>query len=72
MDNFIREFQHRYNDIKLDIQNLDSRDGSAMASLYDITQYPAILALRDDGSTLNIWQGDTLPLMDEIAGYAYS
>lgn len=52
--------------------NVDSRDGSATASLYDVMQQPAILALRDDGSVLNIWQGDMLPLMDEVAAYAYA
>jgi hypothetical protein len=72
MDEFVHEFQHRHEDTKLEIQDIDSRDGSAMASLYDIMQYPAILALRDDGSVLKIWEGGELPLMDEVASYAFS
>ena len=33
-------------------------------------QYPGILALRDDGSVLNAWQGTMLPLMNDVAGHA--
>ena len=43
-----------------------------MASLYDIMNYPAILALRDDGSILKTWEGDELPLMDEVAYYTFN
>ena len=63
------DFQHRYGDIKHELVNLDSRNGAATASIYDITAYPALMALREDGSVAQIWQGETLPLMDEVAGY---
>jgi hypothetical protein len=35
-------------------------------------QQPAILALRDDGSVLKVWEGATMPLMDEVASYTYA
>jgi hypothetical protein len=53
------------------MQSLSTRDGAATATIYDITDYPAIMALADDGRPLNIWQGRPLPLMDEVAGYSY-
>ncbi len=65
----MHEFAQRYPDIKLDVQSLDSREGSATASLYDVMTYPGILALQNDGAVSAIWQGDTLPLIDEVAGY---
>jgi hypothetical protein len=70
VEEFAHDFRQRY-DVgkKLDLLSLNTRDGAAMASLYDIMGYPAILALADDGSVLNAWEGDTLPLMDEVAGY---
>jgi len=70
VEEFVREFQHRYQDDKLELVNIDSREGNATASLYDIVQYPAILVLQTDGSLQNMWQGDALPLLDEVAAYA--
>jgi len=68
---FVRDFQRQYEAARrLELQSLNTRDGAASASIYDIVSYPAILALADDGSVLNIWQGVPLPLMDEVAGYA--
>lgn len=40
-----------------------------MASLYDVTRYPAVLATREDGELLYLWQGEQLPLMNEVAAY---
>lgn len=70
VEDYVRDFKRRYPDIKLELLLIDSREGSAMASLYDIVRYPGILALADDGSATMVWQGDELPLMDEVAGYA--
>ncbi|HSX34422.1 MAG TPA: hypothetical protein VLF62_02145 [Candidatus Saccharimonadales bacterium] len=68
----MRDFQSRYESgRKLELISLNTRDGAATASLYDVMSYPAILALANDGSVLNVWQGTPMPLMDEVAGYAY-
>ena len=68
VEEFIHEFSRRYIEQRVEVVDIDSRDGMATVSLYDITAYPAILALRDDGSVSMIWQGDQLPLLDEVAG----
>jgi hypothetical protein len=73
VESFVRDFQRQHNlGNKVEMLSLNTRDGAATATLYDVMQYPAILALADDGSVLNLWQGDSLPLMDEVAGYIYS
>lgn len=72
VEDFVRDFKTSHNDGRLEVLNIDSREGSAMASLYDIMQYPAVLALRDDGSVLKSWEGDTLPVMNEVAYYTFS
>jgi hypothetical protein len=69
VENFIREFRSRVDSDKMEVLNIDSRDGSAMASLYDIMSYPALLILQTDGSLAKCWQGNDLPLIDEIAAY---
>lgn len=69
VEEYVREFQHRYQDQQLELMNIDSREGSDLARLYDIVQYPAILVLQTEGGVQNIWQGSDLPLMDEVAAY---
>ena len=72
VEEFITNYKRWHQADKLEILNYDSRDGTATASLYDVMQQPAILALRDDGSVLKSWEGDTMPLMDEVAAYTYA
>jgi len=73
VEEFVRDFGRQYEaGQKVELISLNTRDGASMASIYDIVSYPAIMALADDGHVLNAWQGTPLPLMDEVAGYAYS
>ena len=72
VESFVRDFQSRHGIDHVEVLDVDSRDGMAMATLYDIMNYPAILALRNDGSIVKSWEGETLPLMDEVAYYSFS
>jgi hypothetical protein len=69
VESYVHDFQRQYHmDAKIEVMSLDTRDGAAMASLYDIMQYPALVSTRDDGSVQGVWQGHELPLMSEVAG----
>jgi hypothetical protein len=57
---------------ELKLVSLDTVEGDDMAKLYDITQYPAVVALKDDGQLEKMWQGSTLPLMNELDYYTMS
>lgn len=70
IESFVRDFKVRHQADHMELVDIDGRDGIATASLYDVLAYPAILALREDGSVLHSWEGETLPLMDEVAYYA--
>ena len=70
IEDFVRDFEHYQPGKRLEVVSLDTRDGSSTATLYDVMQYPAILALRDDGQVMKEWEGDMLPLMNEISYYA--
>jgi hypothetical protein len=72
VEEFVREFERRDASRKIEVVDIDSRDGTAMASLYDIMDQPAILVLADDGQLLQMWVGSQLPLMDEVAAYSIS
>lgn len=57
---------------KVELVSVDTRNGSATASLYDVMQYPTILALQNDGQLLKEWGGPSLPLMNEVSYYAHT
>lgn len=65
---FDRDYTHRTGR-SLSLMDLNTRDGAAMASLYDIVQFPCVLALAEDGQVLQMWQGEHLPLMNEVMYY---
>ena len=70
VEEFIRDFQASRGAKQLEALNVDTREGSATASLYDVMQYPAVLVLQNDGYLQKSWEGQALPLMDELAAYA--
>lgn len=71
VEDFAKEFSRRYQDRKLELVSVDTRDGSATATLYDVMRCPAVLALADDGQILHEWE-DSMPLMNEISYYTTS
>jgi hypothetical protein len=66
------EFQRRLeqNRVEAKLIDVDSRDGIATASLYDVMRYPAVLALEIDGRPIQTWSGE-LPLIEEVSYYAH-
>ena len=48
----------------------DSRAGADFVTMYDVVEYPTILALGDDGKVLETWRGKALPRIDEVSYYA--
>ncbi|HEY4964736.1 MAG TPA: hypothetical protein VIH90_08680 [Candidatus Saccharimonadales bacterium] len=72
VDEFIENFRSRVSDQRIEVLNIDTREGNGTATLYDIVQYPAVLVLRSDGAIQKSWQGLELPLIDEVQSYARS
>jgi hypothetical protein len=70
IEEFVHEYQSRHEPAHLELLSIDTREGSATATLYDVVQYPAILVLQTDGYVQKIWQGDHLPMLEEVASYA--
>ncbi len=65
---FVREYQKRTGRLLM-LLDVNTRDGAAVASLYDIMSFPAVLALTVEGQVIQIWQGEHLPLMNEVMYY---
>jgi hypothetical protein len=74
VEEFIHDLQTRHNvdERHLEVLDFDSREGSATASLYDVMVQPSILIVADDGGFVKSWQGNELPLLDEVASYTLS
>ena len=71
----VEEFAHdieRQQGVKTELSSIDTREGAAMATLYDIMQYPAVVVTRDDGGVIQSWLGEKLPLMNEVAAFAHN
>lgn len=68
VEEYARDFE-RQRGQTIELVSLDTVEGADMARLYGIVQYPALLVIRDDGQLLKEWQGERLPLMDEVASY---
>jgi len=70
VEEFVHNLQSRFEQLRLEVLDYDSRDGNATASLYDVMQHPAVLVVQEDGSLQKSWVGDSLPMIDEVVGYA--
>ena len=70
VEEFIDNFRRNEPDKKIELQDVDSRSGSAMATIYDVVQYPAVVATTDNGEPIQMWQGEMMPLVSEVAYYA--
>ncbi len=69
VQDYARDFHIRYPDHKLELLSVDTKEGANMATLYDVTRYPSMLAIAPDGTMHKLWQDEYLPLMDEVAFY---
>lgn len=57
---------------KIDAIDVDTPEGQQLVQLYDIVSYPAIIARTDDGTLLQLWQGEPMPRISEVNYYAGS
>ncbi len=68
VDEWLREFKTRSTGV-IELIDVDSKEGAVTAELYDILQYPAVLAVSEDGQMLQRWPGEPLPLINDVVGY---
>ncbi len=66
---FMREFEHRTGKT-LETLDPDTRDGAGFIEIYDIVEYPTLVALDDSGHVQQVWRGLPLPTMSEVSYYA--
>lgn len=67
-EEYQRDFQ-RHHGQDIELVSLDTREGAELAALFGVVRYPALLVRKDNGDYVKHWEGEHLPLMDEVAGY---
>ena len=72
VDEYVRDFTRLNPEVSLKSISVDTREGWSMAELYDITAYPAMLSIREGGELAKCWMDLPLPLMNEVAFYAFT
>lgn len=68
---YTREFKSRTGK-DIELVSLDTPEGSNKARVYDVTAYPALMACKEDGQLLQLWQDEQLPLINEVLAYIRS
>ena len=71
VETYIADFQRFHPGETLETFNIDSIEGSHLAELYGVIEYPTVIAAGSDGVMQQMWSGtEKLPLMNDLAYYA--
>jgi hypothetical protein len=65
---YLRDFERQTGHI-LETLDPDTADGTQFCRVYDIVEYPTVLAISNDGIMQNLWRGLPLPTISEVSGY---
>lgn len=65
---YLRDFT-RQTSHELETMNPDTPEGTGFCRVYDIVEYPTVIALSDDGALQNMWRGRPLPTISEVSYY---
>lgn len=68
VEEFLHDFEQR-TARNLEIIDPDSVRGADLCRLYDIVEYPTIVATSNDGQLRQSWRGLPLPLINEVSYY---
>ena len=52
-----------------EIETMNPDLNSHFCEVYDIVEYPSIIALDNNGSVLALWRGRNMPLINEVLYY---
>lgn len=68
VESYMRDFENQTG-YKLEAVNPDTRSGVSLCEVYDIVEYPTIIAVSDDGQLVSMWRGRQLPTINEVSYY---
>lgn len=65
---WLRDIEHQTGRVPESVDP-DTREGVSLAKVYDVVEYPTILALDNDGRLLQMWRGAMMPRIDDVLYY---
>jgi hypothetical protein len=65
---YLRDFK-RQTGHDIETINPDTPEGTDFCRVYDIVEYPSMIAISNDGVLQNIWRGLPLPTISEVSYY---
>lgn len=68
VEEYLHDFERRTSHV-LETVDPDSPRGVQLGELYDVVEYPTIVATNEDGQMRNSWRGVPLPTIDEVSYY---
>ena len=54
---------------ELETLDPETRDGADFCRLYDIVEYPTVIAVADNGQLHQLWRGRPMPMISEVSYY---
>ena len=68
VEDFLYDFKRRTGN-DLETVDPDSPEGADICRIYDIVEYPTVIATSHSGELRQMWRGVPLPLIDEVSYY---
>ena len=69
VEDYLRDFT-RQTGRELETIDPDTKEGIDFCHVYDVMEYPTVVAFSDDGQLQNSWPGLPLPTISELSYYA--
>ena len=65
---YLREFERRIGKVP-QLVDPNTKEGADFCRLYDVVEYPSVVATDNQGILQNIWRGQPLPTINEVSYY---
>jgi hypothetical protein len=72
VEEYLDDFRRLYPKIDIEVLDAESVEGVNICQVYDILEYPALLAVNRDNALQNMWLGKMLPQKQEVVSYLLS
>ena len=69
VEEFVHDFKSRHEERYIEQISMDTVEGDELARVYGVMRFPAVMALGTDGQLVKLWDGEQLPLINEVAYY---
>lgn len=68
VEEYLRDFTHQTGH-ELESIDPESPAGIDFCQIYDVMEFPTVIAISDDGQMQNVWTGLPLPTISEVSFY---